>query len=111
MSTDFYKITVKSSKDHFTNELKSAAFEALLLNPGSERQDWIDNLVENYGIEVVDALGNDPNEVFADLADLWDDVYLDPASGIEKSYSDWAETLCNEQTVDLYYELIERETK
>lgn len=95
------------NEDTSLDELKTAAFEVLLLNPGSEQADWSSILVEDYSIEVVDALGSEPFEVFASLADLWEDVYLDPATGIEKSYEDWAITFCNQQTVELYYELVE----
>ncbi len=91
----------------FMDELKAAAFEVLLLNPGIEQGDWSSNLVENYPTEVVDALGTSPEEVFAALADLWDDVYFDPATGMEKSFSDWAQTFCNEKATDLYYALVE----
>lgn len=89
------------------DELKAAAFEVLLLNPGSEQADWSMELVTNYSIEVIDAFGTDPGECFTSLVDFWNESYLDPATGIEKSYSDWAATLCNEQTVELYYELVE----
>jgi hypothetical protein len=54
------------------NELKAAAFEFLLLNPGSEFGDWQQGLIEQYPTEVVDTLGSNPEEVYAELADLWE---------------------------------------
>lgn len=66
-----------------TAELKAAAFEYLLLNPGSEFGDWKQGLISDYPTEVVDALGNNPEEVYADLADLWESDYADPKTGIE----------------------------
>lgn len=93
--------------DEFMEELKSAAFEVLLTNPGSDESDWANELVNNYGTEVVDALGTIPEEVFASLADLWEDVYFDRATGMEKTFQEWADTFCNEHTIDLYYQLVE----
>lgn len=45
-----------------TAELQDAAFEYLLLNPGSEFGDWKQGLISDYPTEVVDALGNNPEE-------------------------------------------------
>lgn len=89
------------------DELKDAAFEYLLLNPGSEFGDWQQGLIEDYPTEVVDALGNDPADVYSSLADLWEDDYEDTKTGIEQSFSDWALTFATEQSVDIYYKLVE----
>lgn len=78
-----------------TAELQDAAFEYLLLNPGSEFGDWSKGLIEEYPAEVVDALGNTPNEVNADLADLWETDYTDPKTGIEQKFSEWAMSFAN----------------
>ncbi|MBP7856840.1 MAG: hypothetical protein KAZ98_03080 [Prevotella sp.] len=86
-------------------ELKAAAFEVLRLNPGCEQSDWARILVEQYGTEVVDAYGNDPDEVFADLADLWESPYFDKASGLEYDFHEWAEAFATEASVQLYYDL------
>lgn len=97
--------------DPLIDELKAAAFEVLLLNPGSEQSDWAQILVEQYGTEVVDAYGNDPNEVYADLADLWETPYYDERSGLEYTFAEWAQALFTEQSVQMYQELTEaRET-
>lgn len=97
--------------DPLVDELKAAAFEVLLLNPGSEQSDWAQILVEQYGTEVVDAYGNDPNEVYADLADLWESPYYDERSGLEYTFEEWAQALYTEQSVQMYHELTKvRET-
>lgn len=93
--------------DEFMEELKAAAFEVLLTNTGMDEGDWAQTLIEGYPAEVVDALGTIPEEVYASLADLWEDVYYDKASDMEKTFQEWADTFCNEQTVDLYHRLIE----
>jgi len=89
------------------DELKAAAFEYLLLNPGSEFGDWKQGLISDYPTEVVDALGNNPEEVYADLADLWESDYADPKTGIEQKYSEWAMSFANEYAVGIYYFLVE----
>lgn len=95
------------TNDPLREELKTAAFEVLLENPGSELEDWISDLIEMYPTEVVDALGTDPEDVESQLADMWSEPYFDPATGLEMTYSDWAITLCNEMTIDLYYALVD----
>lgn len=92
------------------DELKAAAFEVLLLNPGSDRDDWEQTLVEEYGTEVVDAYGNNPSEVYALLDDLWESPYYDEASGLEKDYMTWAEAFSTPAAVDMYYDLIKKNT-
>ena len=81
------------------DELKAAAFEYLLLNPGSEFGDWQQGMIEQYPTEVVDALGSNPEEVFADLADLWGSDYTDPKTGMEQKLSEWAMSFANEYSV------------
>ncbi len=89
------------------DELRDAAFEYLLLNPGSEFGDWQNGLIEEYPTEVVDALGSNPNEVMSDLADLWEREYLDPKTGMEQKFSEWAMSFANEHAVGVYYFLVD----
>lgn len=89
------------------DELKEAAFEYLLLNPGTEFGDWQQSLISDYPTEVVDALGTDPEEVYAALADLWESDYCDPKTGIEQKFSEWAMSFANEHSVGIYYFLVD----
>lgn len=89
------------------DELRDAAFEYLLLNPGSEFGDWQQGLIQEYSTEVVDALGNNPNEMMSDLADLWESDYTDPKTGIEQKFSEWAMSFANERAVGVYYFLVD----
>ena len=89
-------------------ELKAAAFEVLLLNPGCEQRDWADLLVEQYGTEVVDAYGKDPAEAYASLEDLWETPYLDEVSGLEYDFKTWAEAFSTDASVQMYYDLTEK---
>lgn len=88
-------------------ELKEAAFEYLLLNPGTEFGDWQQGLVSDYPAEVVDALGCNPSEAYAGLADLWERDYTDPKTGIEQKFSEWAESFATEPAVGIYYFLVD----
>lgn len=91
-------------EDTTLDELKEAAFEYLLLNPGSEFGDWRQGLIEQYATEVVDALGNNPDEVYSDLANLWESDYTDP-NGVCMRFQEWAEALCCESSIEMYYQL------
>lgn len=93
--------------DPLMDELKEAAFEYLLLHPGSEFCDWQNGLITEYPAEVVDALGTCPEEVFAALSDLWESEYEDPDTGLEQKISDWALAFANEPAVEIYYLLVE----
>lgn len=93
--------------DPLMEELKAAAFEYLLLNPGSEFGDWQQGLIEEYPTEVVDALGNNPGKVHADLADLWESDYEDPKTGVTQKFSEWAMSFANEYSVGIYYFLVD----
>lgn len=106
MEEDFEEYYSPYSKDPLA-EIKAAAFEYLLLNPGSDFGDWQDGMLEQYPDDVVDALGNNPPEVFAAFADLWEADYTDPRTGIEQSIKNWALAFATEQSVDLYYRLAE----
>lgn len=93
--------------DTSMDDLKAAAFEYLLLNPGSEFGDWSEGLIEQYPAEVVDALGNNPHEVYSALADMWDSEYTDPKTGLWQDFKEWAEAFSNESAVGIYYHLVD----
>lgn len=90
------------------DELKAAAFEVLLLNPGCDQAEWADILVGQYGTEVVDAYGKDPAEAYASLADLWESPYFDRNSGLEYDFKTWAEAFSTDAAVQLYYDLTKK---
>lgn len=87
------------------DELKAAAFEVLLLNPGCEQADWADILVGQYGTEVVDAYGTDPAEAYASLEDLWESPYFDSNSGLEYDFKTWANAFATEESVMMYHDM------
>lgn len=99
-------VTTANEQDETLEELKAAAFEVLLLNPGCEQSDWAKILVEQYATELTDAYGTNPADVYASLADLWESPYFDKNSGLEYDYKTWAEALWTDAAVQMYYDLI-----
>lgn len=94
--------------DEFMEDLKEAAWNVLHENPGSEFGDWQSELISQYPTEVVDALGTDPEDVYAQLADWWESMeYDDEATGICERFRDWAEYFATERSVELYDMLVE----
>lgn len=107
--TDIDRLMASScTNDDTLDELKVAAFEALLFNPGSEQSEWTDTLISQYGMEVVDAYGKDPAEAYASLEALWESPYLDEVSGLEYTFSQWADAFATDASVQMYYDLIDK---
>lgn len=89
-------------------ELMAAAFETILFFPGIDYERWKKVLLLEYTEEVIDALGDEAEEVQEALDELWHEVvYADESTGIEKKYCDWAALLKNQAMVDYYYKLVE----
>lgn len=96
----------------FYAELKGAAWNILHENPGTDFGDWQMMLIEQYPTEVVDALGTNPPEVFAELSDWWDSMdYDDGVLEIPHTFREWAEYFATERSVELYDLLVEAKRK
>ena len=96
----------------FYADLKEAAWNILHENPGTDFGDWQMMLIEQYPTEVVDALGTNPPEVFAELSDWWDCmVYDDGMVEIPHTFREWAEYFATERSVELYDLLVEAKRK
>ena len=96
----------------FYAELKEAAWNILHENPGTDFGDWQMMLIEQYPTEVVDALGTNPPEVFAELSDWWDCMdYDDGVMEIPHTFREWAEYFATERSVELYDLLVEAKRK
>lgn len=96
----------------FYAELKEAAWNILHENPGTDFGDWQMILIEQYPTEVVDALGTNPPEVFAELSDWWDCMdYDDGVLEIPHTFREWAEYFATEHSVELYDLLVEAKRK
>lgn len=86
------------------NEL---AFEAIYNGGCEDYGDWEQEMIANYGDELVEAFGSDPIQVRHSLADMWADGYEDTRTGVCLSYRDWAIYFSNEFSHVIYNELIE----
>lgn len=96
----------------FYADLKEAAWNILHENPGIDFGDWQMMLIEQYPTEVVDALGTNPPEVFAELSDWWDCMdYDDGVMEIPHTFREWAEYFATERSVELYDLLVEAKRK
>lgn len=96
----------------FYAELKEAAWNILHENPGTDFGDWQMMLIEQYPTEVVDALGTNPPEVFAELSDWWDCMdYDDGVMEIPHTFREWAEYFATERSVELYDLIVEAKRK
>ena len=96
----------------FYAELKEAAWNIMHENPGTDFGDWQMMLIEQYPTEVVDALGTNPPEVFAELSDWWDSMdYDDGVLEIPHTFREWAEYFATERSVELYDLLVEAKRK
>lgn len=92
----------------FYADLKEAAWNILHENPGTDFGDWQMMLIEQYPTEVLDALGTNPPEVFAELSDWWDCMdYDDGVMEIPHTFREWAEYFATERSVELYDLLVE----
>ena len=87
------------------NELHHAAFEVLLLHPGSTRDIWVQTLIEQYPAEVADALGTDEETTRERLNKMWCDTYTDTA-GVTRSYAEWAALFATDAAITEYYKTI-----
>ena len=94
-------------EDEALEELKSAAFEALLLHPGCWYGEWSTILVEQYTMEVYDAFGEDEDTIRPSLAKLWMEEYQDVASGQTYTYRDWSKVFATPEAVQFYYDMVD----
>ena len=89
--------------DPTTSELKECAWNILHENPGTEFGDWQSMLLEQFPLELVDALGTNPEDIFSQLADWWSSMdYEDEATGMCERFCDWAEYFSTGRSVELY---------
>lgn len=92
----------------FYGELKEAAWNVLRDHPGTDMMEWIEYLIEEYPTEVVDTLGTNPPEVYAELTDWWNDWSFDDGIlPVDLTYMQWAECFATERAVEVYDMLVE----
>ena len=91
--------------ENLIEELHHAAFEVLLLHPATTRDTWVQTLLEQYAVEVADALGTDTKQTRERLKKMWCEDYTDTA-GVTRSYADWAAQFATDAAINEYYKTI-----
>lgn len=91
--------------EDFLDELRNAAFEVMLLHPATTRDTWVQLLMEQYAMEVTDALGTDEETTRERLNKMWGEDYTDTA-GETRSYADWAALFATDAAITEYYKTI-----
>ncbi|MBQ9417065.1 MAG: hypothetical protein IJU19_00595 [Bacteroidales bacterium] len=95
-------------EDKVLEKLKSVAFEALLLHPGSGYREWSTILVEQYTMEVYDVFGEDEDDIRPSLAKLWMEDYQDIASGQTYTYRDWSKAFATPEAAQFYKDMVRK---
>lgn len=83
-------------------ELKQCAWNILHENPGYDFDEWTQTLMEQFPIEVVDAIGSHPTETYASLCEMWDDEYTDSETGECRTFRQWAKRFDSYSAIDRY---------
>ena len=83
--------------------LKASAFEVLLLHPGCGYEAWLDTLMNDYTLDIIDVFGTDEKQMKNGLADLWRTRYHDTYSGKTHTIEDWATQLSSDAALQEYY--------
>lgn len=81
---------MQDGKGALKEELMDAAFEVLQLHPGCDYDRWASLLCEQYGTEVVDVFGHNPDQIKTGLSDLWQCAYKDDRTGREYTFEEWS---------------------
>lgn len=87
-------------------ELREGAWLVLHNEPGSDREEWRQELLSQYPTEVVDTFGTDPAQAFAAMDDWWEsETYEDENTGLCETYQGWSLIFANEKSVMVFDEL------
>lgn len=87
-------------------ELREGAWLVLHNEPGSDREEWRQELLSQYPTEVVDTFGTDPAQAFAAMDDWWEsETYEDENTGLSETYQGWSLIFANEKSVMVFDEL------
>lgn len=88
-------------------DLAEAGFELIAENPGIERDEWAQAMID-CNAEIVDDVFGISMDTMVMLEDAWDcDDYEDPDTGICLTLSSWAEFFSTPIAIEIYSELRE----
>lgn len=93
-------------------ELREGAWLLLHNEPGTDREEWRQELLSQYPTEVVDTFGTDPAQAFAMMDNWWEsEKYEDENTGICETYQGWSLIFANEKSVMVFDELAKLKLK
>ncbi|MGP1493672.1 MAG: hypothetical protein ACTTJJ_09715 [Prevotella fusca] len=95
-----------SEPPEWEQELREGAWLILHNEPGTEREEWKQELLSLYPTEVVDTFGTDPARAYAAMDDWWErETYEDENTGLCETYQGWSLIFANEKSVMVFDEL------
>lgn len=93
-------------------ELREGAWLLLHNEPGTDREEWRQELLSQYPTEVVDTFGTDPAQAFAMMNNWWEsEKYEDENTGICETYQGWSLIFANEKSVMVFDEFAKLKLK
>lgn len=93
-------------------ELREGAWLLLHNEPGTDREEWRQELLSQYPTEVVDTFGTDPAQAFAMMDNWWEsEKYEDENTGICETYQGWSLIFANEKSVMVFDEFAKLKLK
>lgn len=93
-------------------ELREGAWMILRAYPGMGKEGWIQELLNQYPMEVVDTFGADPAQACAMINEWWEsETYKDENTGICETYQGWSLIFANEKSVMAFDELAKLKLK
>lgn len=93
-------------------ELREGAWLLLHNEPGTDKEEWKEELMSQYPTEVVDTFGTDPARAYATMDDWWEgETYEDENTGLCETYQGWSFIFANEKSVMVFDELLKLKLK
>lgn len=88
-------------------QLEDNAFNILLSNPGYGKKELMNALMKNHKDLIIEAYGNQPDDIVESLMKLWDTSYCDIVHREEHTFKEWAIKFSSVKDTELYKEFTE----
>lgn len=85
-------------------ELIDCAFEAIILHPGCQYEEWMATMLELYIPELVDVFGSEESDIEGGLAELWATPYQPEGAKDSLSIYTWSLTLKDQESIREYFD-------
>lgn len=93
-------------------ELREGAWLMLHNEPGTDREEWRQELLSQYPTEVIDTFGTAPEQAYAMMDNWWEsEKYEDENTGICETYQGWSLIFANEKSVMVFDEFAKLKLK